>query len=165
MAKVIGALLLLIPQVPARIKEWIYVCFSVVLISAAIAKFNSGYPMMEVVEPMIVFTIMVGSLLTLNKLNKAWDINSAPHLIMNLFVLGATGAIGKHLLDIDLERGHRVTSYVRSPRKIHRAHERLKVIQGDVFGAQSDGAFAGRARCHPLCVRTSDEGLRMESKN
>jgi putative NADH-flavin reductase len=84
---------------------------------------------------------------------------------MNLFVLGATGAIGKHLLDIDLERGHRVTSYVRSPRKIHRAHERLKVIQGDVFGAQSDGAFAGRARCHPLCVRTSDEGLRMESKN
>ena len=71
MAKVIGALLLLIPQVPARIKEWIYVCFSVVLISAAIAKFNSGYPRMEVVEPMIVFTIMVGSLLGLNKLNKA----------------------------------------------------------------------------------------------
>jgi len=71
MAKVIGALLLLIPQVPARIKEWIYVCFGVVLISAAIAKFNSGYPMMGVVEPMIVFTIMVGSLLTLNKLNKA----------------------------------------------------------------------------------------------
>src|SRR6267142_6847801 len=54
---------------------------------------------------------------------------------MNLFVLGATGAIGKHLLDIGLERGHRVTSYVRSPRKIHRAHERLKVIQSDIFGA------------------------------
>jgi hypothetical protein len=70
MAKVIGALLLLIPQVPARIKEWIYVCFSVVLISAAIAKFNSGYPMMEVVDPMIVLNIMVGSLLTLNKMNK-----------------------------------------------------------------------------------------------
>jgi len=29
---------------------------------------------------------------------------------MNLFVLGAIGAIGKHLLDIGLERGHRVTS-------------------------------------------------------
>jgi len=35
MAKVIGALALLIPQIPARIKEWIYVCFGVVLISAA----------------------------------------------------------------------------------------------------------------------------------
>jgi hypothetical protein len=32
MAKVIGALALLIPQIPARIKEWIYVCFGVVLI-------------------------------------------------------------------------------------------------------------------------------------
>ncbi|HEY5792691.1 MAG TPA: SDR family oxidoreductase [Chthoniobacterales bacterium] len=54
---------------------------------------------------------------------------------MNLFILGATGAIGKHLLDIALERGHRVTAYVRSPRKIPLAHERLKVIPGDVFNA------------------------------
>jgi hypothetical protein len=70
-AKVIGALALLIPQVPARIKEWIYVCFGVVLLSAAIAKFNSGYPITGVLEPLIVFTIMVGSLLYLNKLNNA----------------------------------------------------------------------------------------------
>jgi putative NADH-flavin reductase len=54
---------------------------------------------------------------------------------MNLFVLGATGAIGKQLLDIALERGHRVTAYVRSPQKIHLSHERLKVVQGDVFDA------------------------------
>jgi len=71
MAKVIGALALLIPQIPARIKEWIYVCFGVVLISAAIAKFNSGYPTKGVLEPIFVFTIMIGSLLYLNKLNKA----------------------------------------------------------------------------------------------
>jgi hypothetical protein len=71
MAKVIGALALLIPQIPARIKEWIYVCFGVVLISAAIAKFNSGYPTTGVLEPIFVFTIMIGSLLYLNKLNKA----------------------------------------------------------------------------------------------
>ncbi len=71
MAKVIGALALLIPQIPARIKEWIYVCFGVVLISAAIAKFNSSYPTKGVLEPIFVFTIMIGSLLYLNKLNKA----------------------------------------------------------------------------------------------
>jgi len=70
-AKVIGALALLIPQVPARIKEWIYVCFGVVLLSAAIAKFNGGYPITGTLEPLIVFTIMVGSLLYLNKLSKA----------------------------------------------------------------------------------------------
>lgn len=70
LAKVIGALLLLIPQVPARIKEWIYVCFGVVLISAAIAKFNSGYPLSGVVEPLFVFTIMASSLFYLNRLEK-----------------------------------------------------------------------------------------------
>jgi putative NADH-flavin reductase len=52
---------------------------------------------------------------------------------MNLFILGATGAIGKHLLDSALERGHQVTSYVRSPQKIHLTHERLKVFRGSVF--------------------------------
>ena len=54
---------------------------------------------------------------------------------MNLFILGATGAIGKHLLDSALERGHQVTSYVRSPQKIHLTHECLKVVRGSVFDA------------------------------
>lgn len=66
-AKIIGAILLLVPQVPARIKEWIYVCFGVVLVSAAIAKFNSGYPFKEVLEPLFVLTIMLGSLLYLER--------------------------------------------------------------------------------------------------
>ena len=52
---------------------------------------------------------------------------------MNLYILGATGAIEKHLLDSALERGHQVTSYVRSPQKIHLTHERLKVVHGSVF--------------------------------
>jgi len=69
-AKILGAILLLIPQVPARIKEWIYVCFGVVLVSAAIAKFNSGYPTNEVLEPVFVLTIMVGSLVYLNRVRE-----------------------------------------------------------------------------------------------
>src|SRR5260370_22176116 len=54
---------------------------------------------------------------------------------MNLFILGARGAIGKHLLDSALERGHQVTSYVRSPQKLHLTHECLKVVRGSVFDA------------------------------
>jgi len=54
---------------------------------------------------------------------------------MNLFILGATGGIGQHLLPIALERGHQVTAYVRSPQKIVATHERLKVVQGEVFNA------------------------------
>ena len=54
---------------------------------------------------------------------------------MNIFILGATGGIGRHLLQIALERGHHATAYVRSPQKIESSHERLKVVPGDVFNA------------------------------
>ncbi len=55
---------------------------------------------------------------------------------MKLFILGATGGIGKHLLHIALERGHQVTAYVRSPQKIGFTHERLEVVRGDLFKAE-----------------------------
>lgn len=66
-AKIVGAMALLIPQVPARIKEWIYVAFSIVLVSAAIAKFNSGYPILGAIEPLIVLAIMVSLLVYLGR--------------------------------------------------------------------------------------------------
>ena len=54
---------------------------------------------------------------------------------MKLFILGATGGIGRHLVRLAMEHGHFVTAYVRSPKKIGEAHQRLKVMQGDVFNA------------------------------
>jgi len=69
-AKIIGAILLLIPQTPARIREWIYVGFGICLISAVIAKMNTGYPVSGIVEPMFTFLLMIASALYLNKLNK-----------------------------------------------------------------------------------------------
>ena len=73
-AKIFGALLLLIPQVPAKIREWIYVSFAIVLISAAIAKYMNGYPMSGVVEPASVFLIMAGSVFYLNRIGSP-DLN------------------------------------------------------------------------------------------
>ena len=64
---------------------------------------------------------------------------------MKLFILGATGGIGRHLVRLALERGHFVTAYVRSPKKIGEVHERLKVMQGDVFNA---GKMAGSMEGH-----------------
>jgi putative NADH-flavin reductase len=62
---------------------------------------------------------------------------------MRLFILGATGGIGKHLLHIALERGHQVTAFVRAPQKIGFSHQRLSLIRGDVFDAdQMAGAMA-----------------------
>lgn len=67
-AKIIGAVLLFIPAVPVRIREWIYVSFGIVLISAAIAKGCSGYPLSGVLEPLSVLVIMTGAILWLRKL-------------------------------------------------------------------------------------------------
>jgi putative NADH-flavin reductase len=55
---------------------------------------------------------------------------------MKIFVLGATGGIGRHLLQIGLERGHQVTAYVRSPQRIECSDERLTVAEGNVFDAR-----------------------------
>jgi putative NADH-flavin reductase len=79
---------------------------------------------------------------------------------LRLFILGATGGIGRHLLRIGLDRGHELTAYVRSPRKIPGPHERLAVVRGDLFDA---GAMARSLAGHdavlsafgPTTIRTT----------
>lgn len=51
---------------------------------------------------------------------------------MKIALFGATGATGQLLLERALERGHDVTALVRTPAKLTRTHERLRVLQGDV---------------------------------
>ncbi|MFC4874428.1 DoxX family protein [Negadavirga shengliensis] len=48
-AKTIGAILLLVPQVPSRIKEWIYAGFGIAMISAFIAHICSNDPVSQIV--------------------------------------------------------------------------------------------------------------------
>lgn len=50
---------------------------------------------------------------------------------MRVFVIGATGHTGTHILDLALSRGHQVTAFVRSPRKIDQKNARLTVKTGD----------------------------------
>jgi putative NADH-flavin reductase len=50
---------------------------------------------------------------------------------LRLFVIGATGHTGAHVLDLALARGHAVTAFVRSPDKIARREARLTVTAGD----------------------------------
>jgi putative NADH-flavin reductase len=52
---------------------------------------------------------------------------------MKITIFGATGKVGRHLVDQALERGDRVTAFVRDPSKLTtQRHERLKVVQGNV---------------------------------
>jgi putative NADH-flavin reductase len=50
---------------------------------------------------------------------------------LRLFAIGATGGIGRALLDQALERGHQVTAFVRSPAKLGAPRTGLTVRQGD----------------------------------
>ena len=52
---------------------------------------------------------------------------------MRLLVLGATGGIGKYLLEYATARGHEVTAFARSPQKIVLKSEKLRVIPGDLL--------------------------------
>jgi putative NADH-flavin reductase len=52
---------------------------------------------------------------------------------MKLFILGATGSTGRHILDLAVARGHEVTAFVRSPQKITRSD--VKIVKGDPLNA------------------------------
>ena len=53
---------------------------------------------------------------------------------MKITIFGATGKVGRHLVDQTLERGDEVTVLVRDTSKLTtQRHERLEVVRGDVL--------------------------------
>ncbi len=58
-AKIFGVLVLLIPQIPRKLKEWTYFGFGITLISGAIAHFNSGDPFGYIVNVLFWCTLLV----------------------------------------------------------------------------------------------------------
>src|SRR3954452_3866543 len=55
----------------------------------------------------------------------------------NLLVIGATRGTGRHFLEQALAAGHSVTALARDPARVDVAHERLRVLRGDVMAAAS----------------------------
>lgn len=66
---------------------------------------------------------------------------------MRIFVLGATGKTGLHVLQQGVERGHRMTAFVRSPDKIDIAG--VEKVKGDPRDA---AAIAAALRGHDAVV-------------
>ena len=64
---------------------------------------------------------------------------------MKLAIFGATGAIGRHLVDQALAQGHHVTAFARTPSALGRTHRHLVPLAGNISdpGAVSD-AVAGQ---------------------
>ncbi|CAJ1069211.1 flavin reductase (NADPH)-like [Xyrichtys novacula] len=56
---------------------------------------------------------------------------------MKIAVLGATGQTGQYLVSQALQQGHTVTAIVRNPAKLTVHHDKLKVVEADIFSADS----------------------------
>lgn len=52
---------------------------------------------------------------------------------MKLLIFGATGSIGRQLVEQALEQEHTVTAFARDPVKLDIKHANLQVVQGDVM--------------------------------
>jgi putative NADH-flavin reductase len=64
---------------------------------------------------------------------------------MKLTVLGATGNVGKELVEQALAAGHEVTVLVRAPEKLGEIRSRVTVVQGNVTDSEAiSRAVAGR---------------------
>lgn len=50
---------------------------------------------------------------------------------MNVTIFGATGSIGRHLVEQALDGGHHVVAVTRDPSRITTQHPELEVMQGD----------------------------------
>src|SRR3954468_13908057 len=65
---------------------------------------------------------------------------------MKLLIFGATGGTGHALVEQALQQGHDVTAFARDAAKIATKHERLKIMQGNIFDSHAvDRAVAGQS--------------------
>jgi hypothetical protein len=76
LAKIIGSLFLLIPMIPARMKEWAYVGFGIVFISATIAHLSNGDAISMVITPLVFLVLLIVSNIYMYKLNKTVNTES-----------------------------------------------------------------------------------------
>jgi hypothetical protein len=70
-AKIIGVVVLLLPMLSSRVKEWAYAGFGITLISASIAHFSAGDPMSAVVTQLVVMGVLAVSNIYYYKMKEA----------------------------------------------------------------------------------------------
>ncbi|MEL6615765.1 MAG: NAD(P)H-binding protein [Bacteroidota bacterium] len=59
---------------------------------------------------------------------------------MHIALIGATGGTGRHLIDLALQNGHRVTALARTPSKLEDVASRIEVRKAD--GRDRDSLYA-----------------------
>ena len=69
--QLIGLVLLIIPAIPARVKEWAYVGFGIMYISAAVAHIAMGDPLNNTIMAIVFFGLLLISYTSFHKLQAA----------------------------------------------------------------------------------------------
>ncbi len=69
--QLIGLVLLIVPAVPARIKEWAYVGFGILYISAVVAHVAINDPLGNTIMAIVFFGLLLVSYTSFHKLQKA----------------------------------------------------------------------------------------------
>lgn len=60
-AKLLGAVALLVPVVPRTLREWAYAGFTINLVSASVSHYASGDPTGQVVNPLVILCFLLTS--------------------------------------------------------------------------------------------------------
>ena len=69
-AKTLGVLALLMPGIPSKAREFAYVGFAITLISASIAHFSSGDPILFVIDPLLFLGALIVSYAYFNRIHQ-----------------------------------------------------------------------------------------------
>jgi hypothetical protein len=75
--KVSGGVLLILPKVPARLKEWAYVGFGINFISASVAHAAVDGFGFDMIMPLIILAILAGSYVSYHRLNDQKELTFA----------------------------------------------------------------------------------------
>ncbi len=75
--KVVGAVVLILPKIPARFKEWAYVGFAINFISATIAHGVVDGFVFDTIFPLIILAILAGSYVSYHKLTEQTELTLA----------------------------------------------------------------------------------------
>ncbi len=69
-AKILGAIVLILPSIPKQLKEFAYFGFAITLVSAFIAHLSSGDPFSVAFMPLVFLVILVVSYIYFHKTRK-----------------------------------------------------------------------------------------------
>ena len=77
---------------------------------------------------------------------------------MKLVIFGATGTVGRQVVQQALEEGYTVTAFARNPAKLNLQHPQISFVQGDVMDSQAvESAISGQDAV--VCVLGSGKQL------